>query len=80
MYVLPPEQYRKALKYYGLTQGQAQQLFNGRANRTGRRWVAEGAPFHVALILSLMHRLHLTPRYIDEMGEKWRKQMKEQEP
>jgi hypothetical protein len=28
------------------------------------------------LILSMMHRRKLSVRYIDEVGEKWRKQMK----
>jgi hypothetical protein len=70
------KQFRKALNHYGLTQEQAAALFNGTPNRSGRRWAAGGAPFHVALILTLMHRLDLSPDLIKGLGDKWRRQMK----
>jgi len=75
-YVMTAEEYRKALEHYGLTQAKAAMLFNGKSDRTGRRWAAEGAPFHVALILSMMHRRGLTVDYIDGLGSKWRKRLK----
>jgi hypothetical protein len=73
---MSPVEFRKALEHFSITQEDAARLFNGTANRSGRRWARNGAPFHVALILSMMHRRKLSVRYIDEVGEKWRKQMK----
>ena len=70
------KQYRKALKHFDMTQEQAAAIFNGTPNRSGRRWAAAGAPFHVALIFTLMHKLDLSPELIASLGKKWRDRMK----
>jgi len=79
MSAMSSKQYKAALKHYGLTQGHAAWLFNGKTRDSGRRWAAEGAPYHVALLLSLMYRCRLTPDDIEEVGAIWRKQDQDQD-
>lgn len=71
-FTMPAREYRKALDRLRLSQGQAALIFNGKTARSGRRWVKEGAPFHVALIIELMRRLKLSPAYINKVGREWR--------
>lgn len=73
MPAMTSQQYRKALARYNLTQGDAGWLFGGKTRTSGRRWAAEGVPFHVALILTLMDELNLSPDDIENYGAKWRK-------
>lgn len=73
MPALSGPQYKRALAHYRLTQGQASWLFNGKTRSSGRRWAAEGAPFHVALLLRVMHRYGLTPKDIERCGARYRK-------
>jgi hypothetical protein len=72
-YPMTRKQYREALEEFGLTQGRAAWLFNGKSVASGRRWAAEGAPYHVALIITMMRELKLHPDDIEEYGRKWRK-------
>lgn len=65
-------QYKKALARYNLTQGRASWLFGGKTKMSGRRWAAEGAPYAVALLISIMDNFQLTPDDIDELGAPWR--------
>jgi hypothetical protein len=68
-------QYNKALSHFKLTREDATLLFNGTTgNRSGRRWSVAGAPYHVALILTMMHQLKLSPELVDSLGKKWREQ------
>jgi hypothetical protein len=53
--------YREALREFGLTQGRAGLLFNGKSRGSGRRWAAAGAPYHVALIITIMREYELLP-------------------
>ena len=46
---------------FGLTQGRAGLLFNGKSRDSGRRWAAAGAPYHVALIITIMREYELLP-------------------
>jgi hypothetical protein len=66
-------EYRAALEEMGITMKRAAWLFNGKSGRSGRRWGKQGAPFHVALIISMMQEFNLTPEYIEAMGARWRK-------
>ena len=72
-YVMDNTEYRAALEEMGLTMTRAAWLFNGKTGRSGRRWGKQGAPFHVALIISMMQEFNLTPEYIEAMGARWRK-------
>ena len=74
-YPMTKKEYRAALEEWELTQGRAAWLFNGKSDRSGRRWAAEGAPYHVALIISLMQEFELTPEHIEALGRKYRKRM-----
>lgn len=67
------KQYRKALEHFGLTQAQACWLFNGKTQTSGRYWASRGAPYHVALLLTVMHEYKIHPKDIEELGAKWRK-------
>lgn len=69
------KEYRAILAAYDLTQAQAAWLFNGKSDRSGRRWANEGAPFHVALIITLMEEFELTPEHIEALGARWRKRI-----
>jgi len=66
-------EYRAFLEEHELTQGRAAWLFNGKSDRSGRRWAGEGAPYHVALIIAMMQEFELTPEYIEALGRKYRK-------
>ena len=70
---MPKTHYRAALKHFGLTQGRAGWLFNGKSRTSGRRWAVQGAPYYAALILALMHEYDITPEDIERIGAKWRK-------
>lgn len=72
-YPMSRKDYRAAIEELGLTQARAAWLFNGKSDRSGRRWASEGAPYHVALIISLMQEFELTPEHIESLGRKWRK-------
>jgi len=65
-------QYKKALAVFGMTQGQASWLFAGKTKTSGRRWAAEGAPYYVALLLSIMATYDLKPEDIEALGKEWR--------
>lgn len=65
-------QYKKALAQFGLTQGQASWLFAGKSKTSGRRWAADGAPYYVALLLSIMFAYNLKPSDLEELGKEWR--------
>lgn len=65
-------EYRAALEEMGLDPRRAAWLFNGKSERSGRRWAREGAPYHVALIIALMQEFGLTPGYIEVLGKPWR--------
>jgi len=65
---MSPKQYRDALARYGLTQGEAGWLFGGKSRDSGRRWAAEGPPYHVALLLTLMQQRHISPQYVAKIG------------
>ena len=73
MSVMPGKQYKAALERYGITQGQASWLFNGKSRTSGRRWAAEGAPYTVALMIAVMDYYGITPDDIEELGAPWRK-------
>jgi hypothetical protein len=72
MRVMSRRQYRQALDRYGLTQAEACWLFSGRTQRSGRRWAAQGAPFHVALLITLMDEGVITLEDITTYGTYWR--------
>lgn len=74
-YAMTKDEYRNALKEYGLTQARAAWLFNGKSDRSGRRWARDGAPFHVALILALMQEFELEPEHIEALGAPWREKL-----
>jgi hypothetical protein len=67
------QQYRKALQEFELTQGRAGWLFGGKTLASGRRWAAEGPPYHVSLILTLMREYGIDPEDIEELGARWRR-------
>ena len=70
-YPMSKRDYRAALEEFDLTQGRAALLFGGKSNRSGRRWAANGAPYHVALIITLMQEFELTPKDVMEYAKKW---------
>ena len=72
-YPMSKKEYRAVLEEWNLTQARAAYLFNGKSDRSGRRWASEGAPYHVALIISLMQEFELTPEHIEALGRKYRK-------
>ena len=72
-YPMTRKEYRAALEEMELTQAKAAWLFNGKSDRSGRRWASEGAPYHVALIIALMQEFELTPEHIEALGRKYRK-------
>jgi hypothetical protein len=65
---MSPKQYRDALARYGLTQGEAGWLFGGKSRESGRRWAAEGPPYHVALLLTLMQHRDISPTYVEKIA------------
>jgi hypothetical protein len=69
---MDPIEYRAALEDMGISPLRAAWLFNGKSERSGRRWAREGAPYHVALIIALMQEFGLTPGYIEVLGKPWR--------
>jgi hypothetical protein len=69
------KEYRAALEDMNLTQGRAAYLFNGKSDRSGRRWASEGAPFAVALIIALMQEFELEPEHIEALGRRYRKKI-----
>lgn len=71
-YPMSPEQYRKALKEFNLEQGEASLIFGGKSDRSGRRWASEGAPYHVALLISVMRDHQLSVEDIEAAGARWR--------
>lgn len=73
--MVPPmsaETYRAALRRFGLTQGEAGWLFGGKSRTSGRRWAAEGAPYAVAVILTMMREHDITPAEVEQYGARWR--------
>lgn len=72
-YPMSKKEYRAALEEWDLTQAKAAWLFNGKSDRSGRRWASEGAPYHVALIIALMQEFELTPEHIEALGRKYRR-------
>jgi hypothetical protein len=71
-YPMSRTQYRQALADFGITQGYAAWIFGGKSRFSGRRWAAEGAPYAVALVISMMRDLKLKPEDIEKYGEPWR--------
>jgi hypothetical protein len=66
-------EYLAALNELGVSSQKVAWLFTGKSRRSGRRWAREGAPYHVALLLTLMQEFGLTPDYIEVLGRQWRK-------
>lgn len=66
------EQYKAALADFGLSQPRAGWIFGGKSQASGRLWPAEGAPYYVALIISLMRMYDITPDDIEEIGAPFR--------
>jgi hypothetical protein len=75
LYPMTKQEYRRVLKDYELTQARAAWLFNGKSDRSGRRWATEGAPYHVALIVELMREFQLTPEDIETLGRKYHRRI-----
>lgn len=71
-YPMTRKEYRAALDEFDLSQEQAAWLFNGKSDRSGRRWAAEGAPYHVALIVAMMQKCRLKAKHIEALGRKYR--------
>ena len=70
---LSKKAYREALAEFGLTQGYAGWLFNGKSKTSGRRWAVQGAPFSTALIIALMREYKIPPEEVERIGAPWRK-------
>ena len=68
------KQYREALQRLKLTQAHAAWLFNGKSRASGRRWAQEGAPYHVALLLTIMRERHISAKAVEHYGAQWRKE------
>jgi hypothetical protein len=71
-YPMSKDEYRQAIEKLGLTQARAAWLLNGKSDRSGRRWANEGAPYHIALILTMMEEFGLTSEHIEAIGRRWR--------
>lgn len=72
---MTPKQYKAALERFEMTQGQASWLFNGKTKTSGRRWAAEGAPYHVALLIALMDHFGITAEDLEVIGKPWRRKI-----
>jgi hypothetical protein len=70
------KQYRAALADLQLSQARAGWIFGGKSKDSGRLWPSEGAPYYVALIISLMRMYDITPDDIEEIGAQFRKKTK----
>lgn len=74
---MSPQEYAQALAEFNLSRNQACWLFGGKANTrsysAGWRWMAEGAPYHVALTIALMRKFKLSAKDIERIGAPWRK-------
>jgi len=75
LYPMTKKEYRAVLKHYELTQARAAWLFNGKSDRSGRRWATEGAPYHVALIVEMMLKFKLKPKHIEALGRKYHRRI-----
>lgn len=72
---MSPRQYKAALERFEMTQGQASWLFNGKSKSSGRRWAQEGAPYHVALLITLMDQFGITADNLETLGKPWRRKI-----
>jgi hypothetical protein len=71
--MMSKKEYRAALEELELSQGRAAWIFGGKSGRSGRRWANEGAPYAVALVITLMQEFELTPEHIEAIGARFRK-------
>lgn len=67
------KQYKAALADFKISQSYAGWIFGGKSKDSGRLWPAEGAPYYVAVIISLMRIYNITPEEIEEIGAPFRK-------
>ena len=74
-YPMTSKDYVKALERLQLTKEEAAMLFTGKSDRSGRRWARHGAPFHVALLLTLMHHFGITAEEIETLSERLHKRL-----
>ena len=72
-YPMSPKQYQAALDEFKLSQGEASLIFGGKSNRSGRRWARDGAPYHIALLISVMREYKIMVEDIEALGARWRK-------
>jgi hypothetical protein len=70
------KQYKAALADFKLSQSRAGWIFGGKSKDSGRLWPSEGAPYYVALIISLMRLYGITPDDIEEIGAQFRRKDK----
>lgn len=69
-YPMTQIEYVKALKQLQLSKEEAALLFNGKSDRSGRRWAKHGAPYHVALILTMMEHFAITVEDIEALSDR----------
>jgi hypothetical protein len=66
------KQYKAALADFKLSQSRAGWIFGGKSQNSGRLWPSEGAPYYVAVIISLMRIYNIPPGDIEEIGAVFR--------
>ena len=64
--------YRLSLQEFGLAHDEAGWIFGGKSRKSGRDWLARGAPYHVALLLEVMRKYKIPAIEIRKLGEPYR--------